>query len=190
MVWVLGDDADGEKADHIGDHDGRRRAGDQETDAGAGQQQNDLWLVALQEGQTAPVLQHELVFGLGPAGTGKTYLAVAVAVIQAQYLRRFDRGMQRVDQAAALDAVAQLRREDARALAAFAQFRRQHRFDLQQRGAVRAIGCGVGDGVGVGFTETIGVGVGAGPRSTSPGTSFSPTAIVIADFAREVATNE
>ncbi len=33
-----------------------------------------------QAGYIQALLQHELVFGIGPAGTGKTYLAVAVAV--------------------------------------------------------------------------------------------------------------
>src|SRR3546814_13898911 len=36
------------------------------------------------------VLDHELVFGLGPAGTGKTYLAVAVAAAMLK-ARRVDR---------------------------------------------------------------------------------------------------
>lgn len=35
---------------------------------------------ANQAGYIQALLQHELVFGIGPAGTGKTYLAVAVAV--------------------------------------------------------------------------------------------------------------
>ncbi|CAB4642251.1 unannotated protein [freshwater metagenome] len=49
-----------------------------------------------------------------------------------------------------------------------------------------------GDGVGVGLGVTDGVGVGVGetaaaaPRRTSPGTSRSPTATVIADLARDV----
>src|SRR3546814_10379279 len=36
------------------------------------------------------LLDHELVFGLGPAGTGKTYLAVAVAAAMLK-ARRVDR---------------------------------------------------------------------------------------------------
>ena len=58
-------------------------------------------------------------------------------------------------------------------------------------------GVGEADGIGEGVAEGVGIGlafgvtdcIGAGPRRTSPWTSRSPTAIVIADFAREVMTN-
>src|SRR5207342_3100551 len=49
-----------------------------------------------------------------------------------QHLRLPDRGVQGVDQAAAFDAVVELRGEDAGAAAALAQRFGQHRFDLQQ----------------------------------------------------------
>ena len=52
---------------------------------------------------------------------------------------------------------------------------------------------GVGDACAAGVADTFGAGVGAGagtsPRTTSPWISFSPTAMVIAAFALDVATN-
>jgi hypothetical protein len=50
-----------------------------------------------------------------------------------QHVVAGDRRMQAIDDVGRFDAVATWRRKDARALRACAQFRRQHRFDLEQR---------------------------------------------------------
>lgn len=59
-------------------------------------------------------------------------------------------------------------------------------------GVELAVGVGVGEAVGVAVTTGVGlaetVGATYAPRTTSPGTSLSPTPNVIADFPRPVST--